>query len=164
MDAWEVAALPYAFGDRVADFTAPLASGETFTLSEELRKHPVVLEFFPLAFTGVCELQNRTFSEFHPKFKEAGAELYGVSVDSPPTLKEFGAKLGSTHGYISDFNKAIGKAFGVQLERLGPNNGVNNRAVFVIDKDMTVRYATVTSPKDPPDPQPALDAVRSMGS
>lgn len=155
--------MTYSVGERVSDFSAPLSTGETFTLSEEVQKHPVVLEFFPLAFTGTCELQNRTFSDYHPKFKEAGAELYGVSVDSAPTLKQFGATLGSSQAYISDFNKAIGKAFGVQLERLGANNGVNNRACFVIDQTMTVRYANVTSPKEPPDPEPALEAVKAIG-
>src|SRR6056297_2753412 len=96
-------------GDDAPDFTAPLANGdvEPFTLSENLDDSPVVLAFFPAAFTGVCTTEMATFEEELDEFEETGATVYGVSVDAPFSLNEFRDQEGLSFGLVSDSNKEI---------------------------------------------------------
>ncbi len=81
-------------GDTAPDFTLPSTSGSKVTLSSFRETTTVLLAFFPLAFTRVCTAELCDFSEDFSKFKDAGATVFGISVDSIPTLKEFKAKDG----------------------------------------------------------------------
>src|SRR5579871_1516019 len=81
-------------GDTAPDFTAQasLAGKEfTFSLRDALKKGPVVVYFYPAAFTGGCNLQAHTFAENHDKFAAAGASVIGVSLDSIARLNDFSA-------------------------------------------------------------------------
>ena len=77
-------------GDAAPDFKAPasLAGKEfQFSLKNALKKGPVVVYFYPSAYTGGCNIQAHTFSENNDKFKAAGASIIGVSLDKIATLK-----------------------------------------------------------------------------
>ena len=81
-------------GDTAPDFKtqASLAGKEfTFSLRDALKKGPVVVYFYPAAFTGGCNLQAHTFAENHDKFAAAGASVIGVSLDSISRLNDFSA-------------------------------------------------------------------------
>jgi peroxiredoxin len=81
-------------GDTAPDFKAQasLAGKEfTFSLRDALKKGPVVVYFYPAAFTGGCNLQAHTFAENHDKFAAAGATVIGVSLDSIARLNDFSA-------------------------------------------------------------------------
>jgi peroxiredoxin Q/BCP len=81
-------------GDTAPDFKAQasLAGKEfTFSLRDALKKGPVVVYFYPAAFTGGCNLQAHTFAENHDKFAAAGASVIGVSLDSIARLNDFSA-------------------------------------------------------------------------
>ena len=81
-------------GDTAPDFKtqASLAGKEfTFSLRDALKKGPVVVYFYPAAFTGGCNLQAHTFAENHDKFAAAGASVIGVSLDSIARLNDFSA-------------------------------------------------------------------------
>lgn len=81
-------------GDKAPDFTAQASlAGKTFnyTLKDALRKGPVVVYFYPSAFTGGCNLQAHTFAESIDKFSAAGATVIGVSLDSIQRLNAFSA-------------------------------------------------------------------------
>src|SRR5580692_2081143 len=81
-------------GDIAPDFKtqASLAGKEfTFSLRDALKKGPVVVYFYPAAFTGGCNLQAHTFAENHDKFAAAGASVVGVSLDSIARLNDFSA-------------------------------------------------------------------------
>ena len=81
-------------GDKAPDFTAPasLAGKEfNFALKDALKKGPVVVYFYPAAFTGGCNLQAHTFSENSDKFAASGASIIGVSLDKVATLNQFSA-------------------------------------------------------------------------
>jgi peroxiredoxin len=83
-----------------------------------LKKGPVVVYFFPAAFTGGCNLQAHTFAEDHDKFAAAGATVVGVSLDSIARLNEFSADPQYCAGKLpvaSDENGAIAKSFGVNV-------------------------------------------------
>lgn len=147
-------------GGDAPDFTAPLANGdiESFTLSDALEENaPVVLAFFPGAFTSVCSHELNTFQERLEDFETAGASLYGLSVDSPFALNEFRDKLGLTFGLISDSNKDVIETYEVSMDfaDLGVY-GVAKRSVFVVDSDGTVSYSWVS---DDPGVEPDYDDV-----
>src|SRR2546423_10877119 len=79
-------------GDKAPDFKAPasLAGKEfTFALKDALKKGPVVVYFYPAAFTGGCNAQAHAFSENSDKFAAAGASIIGVSLDKIETLNQF---------------------------------------------------------------------------
>jgi peroxiredoxin len=133
--------------DDAPDFTAPLANGDTemLTLSERLPDDaPVVLAFFPGAFTSVCSHEMNTFEERLDELTGHGATLFGVSIDTPFALNEFRDELGLSFGLLSDTNRELVNAYDVAMdfEDLGVED-VAERAVFVIDGSGTITYAWV---------------------
>lgn len=134
-------------GDDAPDFTAPLANGdiEEFTLSEQTGDGPVVLAFFPGAFTSTCSHEMNTFEERLDTFQDAGVTVYGLSTDSPFALNEFRDKLGLSFALISDGNREIIDAYDVSMDfdHIGVEN-ISQRAVFIVDTDGTVSYAWVS--------------------
>ena len=146
-------------GDDAPDFTAPLANGdiESFTLSEELDDGPIVLAFFPGAFTSVCTSEMCTFRDELSAFEDVGATVYGISVDSPFTLNEFRDQNDLNFGLISDIDKELIDAYDVSMDfaDLGVH-GVAKRAVFVVDGDGEIAYEWVS---DDPGVEPDYDEV-----
>ncbi|GAB7018005.1 redoxin domain-containing protein [Halostagnicola bangensis] len=135
-------------GDTAPDFTAPLANGDvdSITLSDALENDaPVVLAFFPGAFTGVCTTEMCTFQDRLSAFEDVDATVYGVSVDSPFSLNEFRDQNDLSFGLISDFEKEIIDDYDIRMdfEDLGVY-GVAKRSVFVVDSDGEITYAWVT--------------------
>src|SRR6476660_6740064 len=89
------AAAALKVGDKAPDFTTMGAvGGKEFKvhLAEQLKKGPVVLYFFPKAFTSGCTAEAHAFSESIGAFKKAGAEVIGMSADKLATLKDFSVK------------------------------------------------------------------------
>jgi len=149
-------------GDSAPDFTAPLANGEveSFTLSTALETEaPVVLAFFPGAFTSVCSHEMRTFQDRLAEIAEAGGTIYGVSTDAPFAQNEFREQLGLEFGLISDNTAEIIDSYEVRtsFDDLGVE-GIAKRSVFVIDGDGTVSYAWVS---DDPGVEPDYDEVQA---
>ena len=108
-------------GEIAPDFKtqASLAGKEfTYSLRDALKKGPVVVYFYPAAFTGGCNLQAHTFAENHDKFAAAGASVVGVSLDNIARLNEFSADPQYCAGKLpvaSDENGAIAKSYGVNV-------------------------------------------------
>ncbi len=146
-------------GDTAPAFTAPLATGdiEEFALDDHLDEAPLVLAFFPGAFTGVCSHEMSTFQDRLSEFQDAGASVYGVSVDSPFALNEFRDKLDLRFDLVSDADKEAVEAYDIAMdfEALGVHD-VAKRAVFVVDGDGTVTYTWVS---DDPGVEPEYDEV-----
>jgi len=151
-------------GDQAPDFTASLANGDVseFTLSEQLPDAaPVVLAFFPGAFTSVCSHEMRTFQDRLAEFQDHGATLYGVSTDLPFAQNEFRDDLGVTFDMLSDADGEISADYGADgaFGHIGLDP-VSKRAVFVLDGDGTVTYAWVTDDASvEPDYDEVLGAV-----
>ncbi|MFC7045523.1 redoxin domain-containing protein [Halobacteriaceae archaeon GCM10025711] len=141
------------------DFTAPLADGDVgpFTLSENLDDAPLVLAFFPGAFTSVCTDEMCTFQDELASFNDVGATIYGVSVDAPFSLNEFRAQNDLEFGLVSDSNKEIIDDYDVRMDFADLDYyGVAKRAVFVVDSDREVTYKWVS---DDPGVEPDYDEV-----
>lgn len=147
-------------GDDAPDFTAPLADGDVapFTLSESLEDAPIVLAFFPAAFTGTCTTEMCTFESELSSYEDVGATVYGVSVDLPFALNEFPDQEGLSFGLISDAEKELIDAYDVEMDfgDLGVEN-IAKRAVFVVDRDGEITYSWVS---DDPGAEPDYEAVQ----
>lgn len=144
-------------GDEAPTFTAPLANGsiEEFTLTDRLSDEaPIVLAFFPGAFTAVCTSEMQSFEE---RLDDIDGTVYGVSVDSPFSLNEFRDQHDLSFGLISDFEKGIIDAYDVRTDfaELGIH-GLAARSVFVIDEEGTITYEWVS---DDPGVEPEYDEV-----
>ena len=123
------------------DFTLTNQDREPVTLSAQ-RGHPVVLAFFPAAFSSVCTTELCTFRDRLSAAEPArNAQVYGISVDTFFTLKAFQTDQKLTFPLLSDFNKEVIRDYGVFNEDMIGLKGIAKRAVFVIDKDGIVRHA-----------------------
>lgn len=150
-----VAALPamaaLKAGDSAPRFTAQASlAGKTFTFSlkKALRKGPVVVYFYPSAYTGGCDIEAHTFAEDSGKFATAGATIIGVSLDSIQRLNDFSADPKYCAGKFptaSDTGGAISKSYDVDVHegRAGLKDvrgveighGFADRTTFVISRD-----------------------------
>ncbi|PSP31765.1 peroxiredoxin [Halobacteriales archaeon QH_10_67_22] len=153
-------------GDTAPDFTAPLANGSVveFTLSERLDEAPLVLAFFPGAFTSVCTSEMEAFEDRMEELSETGATVYGVSVDMPFALDAFREDAGLSFGLIGDSNRSVVDAYDVAMDFTSKGiEDVAKRAVFVVDGDRTVRYRWVSdNPGLEPDYDEVLGALRDL--
>ena len=148
-------------GSKAPDFTLTNQDRQPVKLSEQ-KGQPVVLAFFPAAFSSVCTKELCTFRDSMARLNSAKAQVYGVSVDTFFTLKAFQDAQGYNFPLLSDFNKEVIKDYGVFNEDMIGLKGIAKRAVFVIDKDGIVRHKEVL---DDARNEPNYDAVfKSLAS
>jgi peroxiredoxin len=150
-------------GDEAPDFTAPLANGgiETFTLSEHLDEAPIVIAFFPAAFTPTCTNEMCALRDHMSEFEAIDATVYGISVDLPYTLNEFREQHGLTFGLISDERRELIDAYDVGSAFSPLDMRVAQRAVFIVDGDGRVTYRWLG---DNPKQEPEYEAVREAAA
>ncbi|GAA2086126.1 peroxiredoxin [Pseudolysinimonas kribbensis] len=132
---------------KAPDFDLPNQFGEHVRLSDFRGERPVVLVFFPLAFSGVCTGELCALRDSLSLFQEQGAELIGISVDSKATLRAWAEQEGYDFTLLADFwpHGAVAKEYGVFLEE----KGFANRATFVIDPGGVIRASFITAPGEP---------------
>ncbi len=149
-------------GQRAPDFTLPNQDREAVTLSS-LRGQPVVLAFFPAAFSSVCTKELCTFRDSLAQLNQARARVFGVSVDTFFTLKAFQDSQKLTFPLLSDFNKQAIRDYGVFNEDMIGLKGIAKRAVFVLDGDGVVRHKEVLEDaRNEPDYGKVLTVVESL--
>jgi peroxiredoxin len=129
-------------GSKAPDFTLMNEDRQAVTLSAE-KGHPVVLAFFPAAFSSVCQKELCTFRDSMAKLNSAQAKVYGISVDTFFTLKAFKDQQHLSFPLLSDFNKDVIQQYGVFNPDMIGLKGIAKRSVFVIDKDGVVRHREV---------------------
>ncbi|MEO5809791.1 MAG: peroxiredoxin [Sphingomicrobium sp.] len=130
------AALPT--GALAPDFRAVGAlGGKTFKvhLADQLRHGPVVLYFYPKAFTSGCTLEAHAFSEAMPEFRKAGAQVIGMSADDLPLLKRFSTEACRSDFPVATATKAVVKAYDVALASAHGTSTMTNRTSYVIARD-----------------------------
>jgi peroxiredoxin len=114
----------------------------TFDLNTALKKGPVVLYFFPAAFTPGCNIEAETFAQAIPKFKAAGATVVGVTAGNTDQLKDFSAKKCAGQFPVAAATDKIKSAYDVDLKKPdGSSTGWTNRTTYVIAKDGKVVMA-----------------------
>jgi peroxiredoxin len=137
-------------GEKAPDFSAraSLAGKEfNFSLKDALKRGPVVVYFYPSAFTGGCNMQAHTFSENKEKFDAAGASIIGVSYDSIERLNAFSADPQYCAGKFpvaSDPDGAISKSYSLNKMNLKP--GIKDTRGEVIEHDFIERVTFVVTP------------------
>jgi peroxiredoxin len=129
-------------GSTAPDFTLTNQDREPVTLSAQ-RGSPVVLAFFPAAFSSVCTKELCTFRDQMGRLNDAKAQVYGISVDTFFTLKAFQDAQHLTFPLLSDFNKQVIRDYGVYNEDMIGLKGIAKRAVFVLDKQGVVQHREV---------------------
>jgi len=169
--------------DMAPDFSAraSLAGNEfTFSLPEALKKGPVVVYFYPSAYTKGCDLEAHTFAQEKEKFDAAGATIIGVSADSIARLDLFAADPNYCAGKFpvaSDPDRKIATSYNLTAGSAKPGmkdvRGVDidhdfiERVTFVIGKDHKI-IATLSSTDDKISPDQhvhkALEIVQNLGS
>ena len=130
-------------GDKAADFTLFSSELKEVNLSD-FKGKKVVIHFFPMAFTGVCTTQLCTMRDNFGFYEGLGAQVLGISVDSPFTLAKFKEENQYQFPLLSDFNKEVSQAFGAFYDEFVFNlKGVSKRAAFVLNENQEVIYAEV---------------------
>jgi len=127
------AALPE--GGQAPDFfTTGALAGKPFRLhlKEQLRKGPVVLYFFPKAFTKGCTLEAHAFSEATKEFRKAGARVVGMSADDLPTLQKFSVEECRNSFPVATATPDIIAKYDVALKQKA---GLTDRTSYVIARD-----------------------------
>jgi thioredoxin-dependent peroxiredoxin len=164
-------------GAPAPDFTAQasLAGKEfTYSLKDALKKGPVVVYFYPAAYTGGCNVQAHTFAVNMDKFAEAGASVVGVSLDDIGTLNAFSADPEYCAGKLpvaSDANGKIAKSYELKVQDAKPGakdtrgmeigHGFAERTTFVVTTDGKVATTVGgVSPKE--NVEKALAAVQQL--
>jgi peroxiredoxin len=111
-----------------------------FNLRAALRKGPLVLYFYPKAFTQGCTLEAKAFADASPQFAAAGATVVGMSADDLPTLQKFSTEACRDKFAVAIATPAIIKAYNVDLQREGVSTGLTTRTSYVIGQDGKVRF------------------------
>jgi len=149
-------------GSEAPDFTLMNGDRQPVTLSR-LRGRPVVLAFFPGAFSSVCTTELCTLRDSVAKLNTAKAEVLGISVDTFFTLKAFGESQHLGFPLLSDFNKEVIRDYGVFNEDMIGLKGIAKRAVFVIDREGVVRHREVLEDaRNEPDYGKVFEAVARL--
>jgi thioredoxin-dependent peroxiredoxin len=137
-------------GTAAPTFTAQasLAGKEfTFALADALKKGPVVVYFYPAAFTGGCNIQAHTFAENMDKFHAAGATVIGVSLDKIATLNEFSSDPQYCAGKLPVASDADGKiAHSYDLKVMDARPGMKNTRNADIDHGFAERTTFIVTP------------------
>lgn len=166
-------------GETAPDFQAPasLAGQEfTYSLKNELKKGPVVIYFYPSAYTGGCNLQAHTFAVEREKFAAAGASVIGVSLDSIDRLNRFSADPDYCAGKVavaSDSGGKIAGAFDLTVKAPAEGrkdtrgeaitHGFAERTTFIVNTDGRIA-ATIGGLKPVENVARALTAVQELAS
>lgn len=125
-------------GGVAPDFTLRDQDNNPVNLSDFRGKKHVVLAFYPLDFSPVCSLELPKLQENYEAFRQSGAEVLGISIDSRWSHAAFVEKLGLSYRLLSDFDRQVSQAYGVLRDE-----GFAERSLFLLDKQGVIRYAEV---------------------
>jgi peroxiredoxin len=147
-----------------------------FVLADALKKGPVVVYFYPSAFTGGCNIQAHTFAVHKADFDAAGASIIGVSLDSITRLNAFSADPNYCGGKVavaSDANGSIAKSFDLKVEAAGEpfkdtqgnlvDHGFAERTTFIVTPDHKI-HATIGGMAPAANVEAALESVRELAA
>jgi peroxiredoxin len=146
-------------GQPAPDFTLPSTSGKKVTLSE-LRGTPVLLAFFPLAFSSTCTEEFCTMRDEYKDFAGRRVKVIPISVDHTYSLKEYVAKHNLPVEMLSDWHREVSKQYGVFM----PERNYANRAYFLVDGAGVLRWKHVEeNPSNRRENSELLEAIDAVG-
>lgn len=149
-------------GSKAPDFTLVNQERQPVTLSQQ-RGKPVVLAFFPAAFSSVCQKELCTLRDSMQRLNDSKAQVYGISVDTFFALKAFHDQQKLTFPLLSDFNKEVIREYGVFNPDMIGLKGIARRGVFVLDRDGVVRHKEVLDDaRNEPDYDAVFETLRQL--
>jgi len=133
-----------AVGAAAPDFTLRDQNQQRVTLSSYRGAKNVLLVFFPLAFTGICQGELDQLRDHLPEFDNDDSVALAISVGPPPTHKIWSIESGFTFPVLSDFwpHGEVSAAYGV----FNADAGYPNRGTFVVDRSGIIRFAEMKEP------------------
>ncbi|HEX2551027.1 MAG TPA: peroxiredoxin [Nocardioidaceae bacterium] len=148
-------------GDTAPEFSLPDQDKQVVTLSD-LRGAPVLLVFYPFAFSGICTGELCQLRDELDAYTGAGVQVVAVSTDPTFSLKAFREQEGFGFPLLSDFwpHGAVAQAYGAFTAKAG----MALRATFLIDPDGTVTFAEVNQPGDVREQSAWKDAVGQLAA
>lgn len=146
-----------AVGTTAPDFTLLDQNRQPVTLGDYRDAKNVLLVFFPLAFTGICQGELDEIRDHLPEYENDDSVALAISVGPSPTHKVWAAESGFLFPVLSDFwpHGAVSKAYGVFNEE----TGFSNRGTFAVDRSGIIRFAEMKQPGEARDPRLWTDAL-----
>jgi peroxiredoxin Q/BCP len=123
-------------GDPAPEFTLPATTGELVSLSDFRGRAEVVLFFYPKDNSPACSAEACSFRDNYEAFRDAGAEVIGVSTDSSESHRRFAERLRLPFLLLSDADGAVRSRYGVAMTM----GIIPGRATFLIDKEGIIRH------------------------
>ena len=145
-------------GSKAPDFTLMDQDRKPVTLSSAVQNGPVVLAFFPAAFSATCQSELCTFRDSIATLGAEKAQVLGISTDTFFALKAWADQQHFNFPLLSDYNKDVIRSYGVVNPDMIGLKDIAKRAVFVIDTQGVVRHREVL---DDARNEPDYDQVRA---
>jgi peroxiredoxin Q/BCP len=123
-------------GDRVPNFSLPSQTGTTVNIGDLIGKKSLVIYFYPKDDTPGCTAESCAFRDSYEVFTDAGAEVIGISADSPQSHQQFAQKYNLPFTLLSDSDNRVRKLFGVPATLFV----LPGRVTYIIDKEGIVRH------------------------
>jgi peroxiredoxin Q/BCP len=146
-------------GDRAPDFSLPTQDGSELALRDLLQKNAVVLYFYPMDNTPGCTAEAKSFRDSYDALKEAGAEVVGVSSQSPQSHQGFARENCLPFKLVSDQAGKLRELYGVP-KAFGLLPG---RVTYVIDRQGIVRHVINSPLRIGRHVKEALEALKRLG-
>ena len=149
-------------GTAAPDFTLHDQNRQPVTLSDFRGAKDVLLVFFPLAFTGICQGELDQLRDHLPDFENDDSAVLAISVGPAPTHKMWATESGFLFPVLSDFwpHGAVSQAYGV----FNDDAGIANRGTFVIDRSGTIRFAEMKQPGEARDQRLWIEALAALNA
>jgi len=123
-------------GARVPNFSLPSQTGATVNVSDLIGKKSLVIYFYPKDDTPGCTAESCAFRDSYEVFTDAGAEVIGISADSPQSHQQFAQKYNLPFTLLSDSDNRVRKLFGVPSTLFV----LPGRVTYIIDQEGIVRH------------------------
>jgi mycoredoxin-dependent peroxiredoxin len=149
-----------AVGTAAPDFTLRDQNQQPVTLSSYRGAKNVLLVFFPLAFTGICQGELDQLRDHLPDFDNDDSAALAISVGPPPTHKIWSTQSGFLFPVLSDFwpHGEVSQAYGV-FNEVG---GYANRGTFVVDRSGIIQFAEMKEPGESRNQQLWTEALAAL--
>ncbi len=147
-------------GDEAPEFSLPAQDGRMVSLKEYKGVKNVVLYFYPKDFTMGCSAEARSFGENYDEIAKMGAEVIGVSSDTPESHQKFATECNARFLMLSDSDGNVRKAYGAT----GTLGFVPGRVTFVIDKQGVVRHVFSSQVRPKQHVDEAMNALKSLAA
>jgi len=147
-------------GSAAPDFTLHDQNRQLVSLSDFYGAKSVLLVFFPLAFTGICQGELDQIRDHLPDFENDDTAVLAISVGPAPTHKVWATNSGFLFPVLSDFwpHGAVSQAYGV----FNDDAGVANRGTFLVDRSGTIRFAEMKQPGEARDQRVWTEALEAL--